>query len=78
VFTLGLVATLYLAPWYRALGARLGRFVELSTATSMTPDLLEIGDGGTVADEASFGAPRVEGGWMTLAPTRKAREVYTD
>src|SRR5437867_7788908 len=63
-------ATLYLAPWYRALGARLGRFVELSTATSMMPDLLEIGDGGTVADEASLGAARVERGWLTVAPTR--------
>jgi non-ribosomal peptide synthetase-like protein len=63
-------ATLYLPPWYRALGAKLGRFVELSTAMSMVPDLLEIGDGGTVADEASLGAGRVEGGWLTLAPTR--------
>src|SRR5206468_8873321 len=65
-------ATLYLAPWYRALGARLGQFVELSTATSTTPDLLEIGDGGTVADEASLGAARVEGGWMVLAQIGRA------
>ncbi len=69
-------ATLYLAPWYRALGARLGGFVELSTATSTTPDLLEIGDGGTVADEVSFGAARVERGWMTLAPTRIGRRAF--
>lgn len=69
-------ATLYLAPWYRALGARLGRFVELSTATSMNPDLLEIGDGGTVADEVSLGAGRVEGGWLTLAPTRVGRRAF--
>jgi non-ribosomal peptide synthetase-like protein len=75
--TLGpLHATLYMAPWYRLLGAKLGRFVELSTATSMTPDLLEIGDGGTVADEASLGAGRVEGGWMTLAPTRVGRRAF--
>ncbi len=69
-------ATLYLAPWYRALGARLGRFVELSTATSMTPDLLEIGDGGTVADEASLSATRIEGGWMYLAPTCLGRRAF--
>ena len=75
--TLGpLHATLYMAPWYRLLGARLGRFVELSTATSMNPDLLEIGDGGTVADEASLGAGRIEGGWMTLAPTRVGRRAF--
>jgi non-ribosomal peptide synthetase-like protein len=69
-------ATVYLSPWYRALGARLGRFVELSTATSTTPDLMEIGDGGTVADEASLGAARVEGGWLTLAPTRLGRRAF--
>src|SRR5205823_10983096 len=69
-------ATLWLAPWYRALGAKLGRFVELSTATSMVPDLLEIDDGGTVADEASLGSGRVEGGWMTLAPTRLGRRAF--
>jgi non-ribosomal peptide synthetase-like protein len=72
----GLHATLYLAPWYRALGAKLGRFVELSTATSATPDLLEINDGGTIADEVSLGAPRIENGWMTLAPTRLGRRAF--
>ena len=69
-------ATLYLPLWYRAMGARLGRFVELSTATSMTPDLLDIGDGCTIADEASLGAARIEGGWLTLAPTRLGRRVF--
>ncbi len=75
--TLGpLHATLYMAPWYRLLVAKIGRFVELSTATSMMPDLLEIGDGGTVADEASLGAARVEGGWMTVTPTRVGRRAF--
>ncbi len=69
-------ATLYLARWYRALGAKVGRFVELSTAASTTPDLLELGDGSTVADESSLGAPRVEGGWITLAPTRLGRRAF--
>ncbi|TAL04285.1 MAG: peptide synthetase, partial [Verrucomicrobia bacterium] len=69
-------ATLWLSPWYRALGAKLGKSVELSTATSATPDLLEIGDGGTVADEVSFGAAHIEGGWMTLAPTRLGQRAF--
>jgi non-ribosomal peptide synthetase-like protein len=69
-------ATLWLAPWYRALGARLGRNVELSTATSTTPDLLEIADGGTVADECSLGTSRVERGWLTVAPTRLGRRAF--
>lgn len=69
-------STVYLAPWYRALGARLGRFVELSTATSTSPDLLEIDDGGTVADEASLGTPHIEGGWMKVMPTRLGRRAF--
>ncbi len=69
-------ATIYLAPWYRALGAKIGRSVELSTAATPTPDLLDLQDGATIADEASLGAPRVEGGWMTVAPTRLGRRAF--
>ncbi len=69
-------ATLYLAPWYRALGAKLGRFVEISTASTTTPDLIEIGDGGTIADEVSLGSARIEKGWMTLAPTSLGRRAF--
>ncbi len=69
-------ATVYVAPWYRALGARVGRSVELSTATSTTPDLLELADGATVADEASLGSPHVERGWMIVAPTRLGRKAF--
>ncbi len=69
-------ATLYVGPWYRALGARVGRHVELSTATSTTPDLLELGDGATIADEVSLGSAHVEGGWMTVAPTRLGSRAF--
>jgi non-ribosomal peptide synthetase-like protein len=69
-------ATLYLAPWYRALGAKLGRFVELSTASSTTPDLLEMEDESTVADEVTLGEARVDRGWMTVAPTRLGRRAF--
>lgn len=69
-------ATLYAIPWYRMLGARLGRFVELSTASSVQPDLLRIDDGGTIADEVSLGAPHLEGGWLTIAPTRIDRRAF--
>ncbi len=69
-------STLFLKPWYRLLGARLGRFVELSTATTTTPDLLDIEDDCTIADDVSLGAARVEHGWLTLAPTRLGRRVF--
>lgn len=69
-------ATLYLAPWYRALGARIGRFVELSTATVATPDMIQLDDGSTVADEVSLGSPHIEAGWMTIKPTRLGRRAF--
>jgi non-ribosomal peptide synthetase-like protein len=69
-------STLYLKPWYCALGARLGRFVEFSTASTTTPDLLEIKDDATIADEVSLGTARVEAGWLTLAPTSIGRRTF--
>ncbi|MGD1073177.1 MAG: Pls/PosA family non-ribosomal peptide synthetase [Bryobacteraceae bacterium] len=69
-------ATLFLKSWYRALGAKLGRYVELSTAITTTPDLLDIADDCFVADDVSLGAARVEGGWLTLAPTRLGRRAF--
>jgi len=69
-------ATLFLKPWYRALGVRLGRFVEISNVSMTTPDLLSIGDDCTIADEVSLGAARVENGWLTLAPTKLGRRVF--
>jgi non-ribosomal peptide synthetase-like protein len=69
-------ATLYVKPFYAALGAKLGRLVEFSTANTTTPDLLEIEDGATIADEASLGAARVESGWLTLAPTKLGRRAF--
>jgi non-ribosomal peptide synthetase-like protein len=69
-------STIFLKPWYRALGARLGRFVEISTASATTPDLLDVGDDSTIADEVSLGAARVERGWLTLAPTRLGHRTF--
>ncbi len=69
-------ATLFLKPWYRALGVRLGRFAEVSTASVTTPDLLDIGEDCFIADEVSLGAARVEDGWLTLAPTRLGSRVF--
>ncbi|WP_084612662.1 Pls/PosA family non-ribosomal peptide synthetase [Pseudogulbenkiania sp. MAI-1] len=78
--SLGLIgplhATLYVAPWYRALGAKIGRLVELSTASSTMPDLLQLDDGSTVADEVSLGPPHIEGGWISLGRTHLGQRVF--
>ena len=53
-----LYATLYVSPWYRALGAKVGARAEISTATSVVPDLIEIGAESFIADGVVFGAAR--------------------
>jgi non-ribosomal peptide synthetase-like protein len=61
-----LYSTLYLAPWYRLMGAKIGRRAEISTASFVSPDCLSIDDESFVADAASLGAARVEGGVMHI------------
>jgi non-ribosomal peptide synthetase-like protein len=65
-----LYATLYLAPWYRALGARIGSRAEISTATSVVHDLVDVGDESFIADGVVFGAARAEPGAILLERTR--------
>ena len=71
-----LYATLYLNPWYRALGARLGARAEVSTAGAATPDLLSIGEEAFIADAASLGTPRYDLGRVTLRPTTVGRRAF--
>jgi non-ribosomal peptide synthetase-like protein len=61
-----LYASVYLTPWYKLLGAKLGRGAEISTASFISPDLLSIGEESFIADSVSLGAPRVRNGFMTL------------
>ena len=69
-------ATLYLNPWYRALGAKLGHKAEISTACSASPDLLRIDDETFIADAVSLGAPHVEAGYLHLAQTHIGRRAF--
>ena len=48
-------ATLYVQPWYRALGAGSGARAEISTATSVVHDLVDIGAESFIADGVVFG-----------------------
>ncbi|MBI4976056.1 MAG: amino acid adenylation domain-containing protein [Spirochaetes bacterium] len=64
-----LYATLYLLPWYRALGVKLGSRAEVSTASFILPDLLSINDRSFIADGVGLGAAKVENGMMTLKKT---------
>ena len=69
-------ATLYVLPWYRALGVKVGRRAEISTAAKIVPDLVEIGPESFIADAVQFGAARVEPGAVRLEHTRIGRRSF--
>ncbi|MFW2851362.1 Pls/PosA family non-ribosomal peptide synthetase [Sphingomonas sp. TX0543] len=69
-------ATLYVIPWYRALGVKVGRRAEISTAAAIVPDLVDIGPESFIADAVLFGAARVEPGAIRLAHTKIGRRTF--
>ncbi|MBP5972280.1 amino acid adenylation domain-containing protein [Brasilonema sp. CT11] len=71
-----LYATLYLLPWYRLLGAKLGWRAEISTPSSLIPDLVTIGDESFIADGVIMGVPRVERGRMSLESTKIGKRAF--
>jgi non-ribosomal peptide synthetase-like protein len=71
-----LYASIYLAPWYKLLGAKLGDGAEVSTASSISPDLLDLDDGCFIADSVSLGAPRVRGGIVTTGKIRVGKRSF--
>ncbi len=58
--------TLYLPPWMRLLGARIGRYAEMSTVWSFMPELLDAGESAFFADGCMFGGKRVFAGRFEL------------
>lgn len=69
-------ATLYVIPWYRALGVKVGRRAEISTASAIVPDLVEIGPESFIADSVIFGAAKIGHGTIELAYTRIGRRSF--
>lgn len=65
----GLYSSVFAAAWFRLMGARVGRDAEISTATSIVPDLLQLGDDSFIADGVLLGDEEQRGGWFLLAPT---------
>ena len=59
-------ATVYTPAWLRLLGAKIGRWTEVSTAENMNPDLLRLGSGVFVADAVCLGASRIRAGVVRL------------
>jgi non-ribosomal peptide synthetase-like protein len=62
-------ATVYVSYLFRALGAKVGKNTEVSTASSVTHPLLEIGDGAFVADAVTLGESDVRAQQLRLEQT---------
>lgn len=62
--------TIYLPPWMRLLGAKIGKHAEMSTVWSFMPELLEAGDSAFFADGCMFGGRRVFGGRFEIGVNR--------
>ena len=63
-----LYATLYLVPFLRMLGARIGRWSEVSTVGHIDPEMLILGDESFVADIAVVAPAVFYHGHMAMAP----------
>ncbi len=62
-------ATIYISSMFRAFGAKIGKKTEISTASGITHPLLEIGEGGFIADAATLGEADIRGLRFTLKKT---------
>ncbi|MES2309410.1 MAG: Pls/PosA family non-ribosomal peptide synthetase, partial [Verrucomicrobiota bacterium] len=62
-------ATVFISPVLRLLGAKIGKNSEISTASNVTPHLLEIGEEAFVADTVSLGEMEVRGNSIILEAT---------
>ncbi|WP_461453037.1 Pls/PosA family non-ribosomal peptide synthetase [Mucilaginibacter sp.] len=62
-------ATVFVSGFFRSLGARIGKGTEISTASSVTHPLLEIGDGAFVADAVTLGEADIRGQQLVLSKT---------
>lgn len=63
-----LYATLYLVPFLRMLGARIGRWSEVSTVGHIDPEMLRLGDESFVADIAVVAPAVFYHGHVAMAP----------
>ena len=74
--TATLYTTLYLRPWLRALGARIGPRSEVSTIRLIQPDMLEAGAECFLADDVLAGAAVVRGGWLEVGRARLGDRTF--
>lgn len=71
-----LYATLYLPPFLRMLGAKIGKRSEISTISHITPGLLEIDDESFLADIAHVGPQYIYMGLFGVKPVKIGRRSF--
>jgi non-ribosomal peptide synthetase-like protein len=73
--TESLYTTLYLRPWLRILGARIGARSEIDSIR-FQPDLFTAGEECFMGGDVLVGAPRARGGWVTYRAVTAGRRVF--
>ena len=73
---LGMYATMLSPAFFRMMGAKIGRRVEVSTIMHAMPDLLEIDDESFLADSCIVGGHRVFGGYIELCSNRIGKRTF--
>ncbi|MER3471058.1 MAG: peptide synthetase [Chitinophagaceae bacterium] len=69
-------ATVYIRSFFKALGAKVGKNTEFSTASSVTHPLLEIGSGAFIADAVTLGEADVRAQQLILEKTTIANDCF--
>ena len=72
----GMYATLYLPPFLRKLGAKVGKLTEVSTVANITPSLLEISDESFLADIATVGPYYIHKGYFALKSVKIGKRSF--
>lgn len=73
---LPLYTTLYLPPWLRLLGARVGPRAELSTVSQISPEGLDIGEESFLADGVVIGRRKMVDGCFQIGVNRIGRRTF--
>jgi non-ribosomal peptide synthetase-like protein len=71
-----LYATVFLPGVMREFGAKIGRGVEISTASHICPDVLEVGDGSFLADACLVGGQRVGNGKVEYGAVKIGSKTF--
>jgi non-ribosomal peptide synthetase-like protein len=73
---LPIFTTVYLPPWLRLVGAKIGARAELSAVWSVVPELLHAEAESFFADGCILGGRRTHAGWFELEPVRVGTRTF--